>query len=93
MDPTPDQAVARDRIHDLLAELADLIGPRWDGQTDDDLEPEDQPVGQAFISEWVLIAAWVDEDGNGYTTRVGSANLLTHHRVGLLHEGLYGFGD
>ncbi len=47
MKPTAEQERAQNRIHDVLTELADVIGPNF---------------------------------------------LLVHHRVGLLHEGLYGFG-
>lgn len=87
---TPAQQAGRDRIHDLLAELADLVGPSLDGQVDDDPDI-DAPSGQVFLSEWVSVMSWTDEDGESYLTRISSANLLDHHRTGLLHEGLHGF--
>jgi hypothetical protein len=90
-DLTPAQVVARDRVHDLLAELVDLVGPAFDGAGD--IEPGEGPVGQVFLSEWALVASWVDEDGDGFITRITSANLPAHHLTGLLHEGLYGFDD
>lgn len=89
---TPEQVVARDRVHDLLNELADLVGPAFSGQAANDLDDDQLPVGQVFLGEWVAVMSWVDEDGDGFLTRIGSSNLLNHHRVGLLHEGLYGFG-
>ncbi|HEX2578668.1 MAG TPA: hypothetical protein VHK88_20155 [Aquihabitans sp.] len=88
---TPDQLVAQARIHDLLAELVDLIGPRFGGLAEDDLDPDEMPVGQVFLSEWVTVLAWVDEDGDGFTTRIGSPNLARHHRTGLLYDGLHDF--
>lgn len=88
-DLTPAQIQARDRIHDLLAELADLIGPAFDGEGD--MEPGEEPTGAVFLSEWVLVSSWVDQEGEGFMTRITSANLPGHHQVGLLHEGLYGF--
>lgn len=88
-DLTPAQKEAQNRVHDLLAELAEVIGPDFDGEHGLD-EP---PYGSTFLSEWILVLAWVDEAGSGFTTRIGSPNLLHHHQVGLLHEGLYGFGD
>jgi hypothetical protein len=93
MKPTVEQEKAQNRIHDLLAELADLIGPRCDGQADEDLDPDELPRGAVFLTEWVTVLAWVDEAGTPFTTRIGSPNLLPHHRIGLLHDALYGFGD
>lgn len=92
MNPTPEQVAAQNRIHDLLAELADQVGPRFGGEADDELDPDQQPQGAVFLGEWVAVVSWVDESGQSFTTRIESANLLQHHRVGLLHEGLYGFG-
>jgi len=90
--PTPEQEQAQNRIHDLLAGLVDLIGPNLGGQADAEVDPEDMPQGAVFLGEWVAVLHWVDETGQSFTTRIESANLLAHHRVGLLHEGLYGFG-
>lgn len=91
MKPTPEQQAAQNRIHDLLAELADLIGPKFDDESG--LDPDELPEGSVFLGEWVAVLSWIDETGDSFTTRITSANLLQHHRVGLLHEGLYGFGD
>lgn len=88
---TPEQSTARDRIHDLLVELGDLVGPAFGGQAAEELGADEMPQGQVFLGEWVAVLSWVDEDGEGFLTRIGSANLLGHHRAGLLHEGLHGF--
>lgn len=90
MSLTPSQTEAQNRIHDLLAELATLIGPDQDGQAEDRGSPV--PDGSVFLNEWAIVAAWMDENGGTFTTRFGSASLPLHHLVGLLHEGLYGFG-
>lgn len=91
MKPTPEQERAQNRVHDLLAELVDVIGPRFDGQAE--LDVDDMPQGSVFLGEWVFVGSWIDETGAGFTTRIESPNLLPHHRVGLLHEGLYGFDE
>lgn len=85
---SPVQIAAQERIHNLLAELAEAIGPTsWCD------EENGAPEGaNVLLSEWVIVAQWMDAgDGAGYTTRIGSHRLQTAHRVGLLHEGLYGF--
>lgn len=86
---TPAQREAQERIHVLLNELAEAIGPSgWED------EPGTPPGANVLLSEWVIVANWLDaSDDAGYLTRFGSANLQTAHRVGLLHEGLYGFDD
>lgn len=93
MGPTPEQRKAQNRIHDLLTELADIVGPSFDGQAEEDLDPDEMPQGAVFLGEWVMVMSWMDETGSSFTTRIESANLLMHHRKGLLHEGLWGFGD
>jgi len=87
---SPAQVVAQERIHNLLGELADAIGPAsWPGEEDGVAEG-----ANVLLSEWVIVAQWMDAaDGAGYTTRIGSHRLQTAHRVGLLHEGIYGFGS
>lgn len=92
MKPTPGQQAAQNQIHDVSAGLRDVVGPNFDGQAEEDLEPEEMPRGEVFLGEWVAVLSWVDEDGESFTTRIESANLLEHHRIGLLHQGLYGFG-
>ena len=89
---SPEQKAAQTRIHDLLGELVDLVGPAaWH---DDPDEPGPPAGANVLLSEWVIVANWIDiEQGDGYLTRFGSAKLQSAHRVGLLHEGLYGFAD
>lgn len=86
---TPEQREAQDRIHALLTELADAVGPAgWDG------EGGAVTGSNVLLSEWVIMANWLNaDDGEGYITRFASARLQSAHRVGLLHEGLYGFDD
>lgn len=86
-DLTPEQEAARDRVHDLLAELAGILGPG----SYDELDEDEAPAGQVFLNGWVMVLAWIDEDGESFLTRGGSAHLPAYQRNGLLHEGLYGF--
>lgn len=88
--PTPEQRAAAERISDLLAELADLIGPNADF---DELDDDEMPEGQVFLSGWVLVSAWVDEEGESFTTRVWSPGTPGYARDGLLWTGLHAFGD
>lgn len=90
MKPSAEMEAARNRIHDLLAELADILGPGADGA---ELEAGEDPEGQLFLSEWVIVTAWVDETGHSFTSRYGSPGIALHHLKGLLHEGLFGFED
>ena len=82
--PTPRHAHAQRRIHELLAELADIIGPGGDDLTD----PEDRPSGRPTLWEWVTVCCWVDDDRQDWMTVIPAAGMLTHHVVGLLRAGL-----
>lgn len=84
---SPAQQAARDELHNLLQRHSALLGP-W--QEIDDIEA---PTDHVYLTEWVLMASWTDSDGKGYLTRIPSKDLRSHHRGGLLHEGLYGFDD
>lgn len=86
-DLSPEQQAARDEIADLLQRHCKLLGP-WD--EDGDVGPVAENV---FLNGWVLMASWTDEDGESFLTRIPSRNLPTYARVGLLHEGLYGFDE
>ncbi len=65
--------------------LVEEIGPHWDGQEDEPVEAK-----QALLTEWVLMAAWVDpDDGETYRTFVHPPDQPAHHTKGLLWEGLH----
>lgn len=82
-----EQRAARDELHDLLQRHASLLGPWRENPEMDD------PGPVVFLDTWVLMASWTGADGAGWTTRIPSKSCRTHERVGLLHEGLYGFAD
>lgn len=64
----------REKVHDAIASLApELV----DG------------VNGPMLTEWVLITAWVDQDGEPYTARMDAPQMRVHHRFGLLHDALY----
>lgn len=44
-----------------------------------------------MVGDWVLMSTVTDEDGETTLSRLSSETCLAHARVGLLHEGLYGF--
>lgn len=81
-----DQQAARDELHDLLQRHAKLLGP-WN-ETGDMEVPD-----KVFVEDWVIVAAWTDEDGGGWLTRIPSKGLPAYRRDGLCHQGLYGFED
>lgn len=83
---TDRQKQAQQRITALLTELADIIGPHWDGQAEPDtsdqpIDPHPQPW------EWGLVTCWQDDQGQHEYTVFGSAALLPHHMIGLLRTG------
>ena len=88
--PTPRQEGAQGRIHELLAELCEVIGPHGDGQAD--YEPGDAPVGTPTLWEWCVVACWVDDDRADFVTVTPAAGMLTHHTLGLLRAAL-AYGD
>ena len=85
-DLTPRQEHAQQRIHDLLAELTEIVGPNGDGQAD--YEPGDVPAGKPLLWEWVVCCCWVDDDRQDWVTVIPAAGMLTHHVGGLLRAGL-----
>lgn len=88
--PTPRQEAAQQRIHELLAELVEIIGPNGDGQAD--YEPGDGPTGTPTLWEYALVCCWIDDDRKDYVTVIPAAGMLNHHTVGLLRAGL-AYGD
>lgn len=88
--PTPRQEHAQWRIHELLAELAEIIGPHNDGQID--YEPDDAPTGTPTLWEYVVAACWIDDDRKDFITVIPAAGMLNHHTVGLLRAAL-AYGD
>lgn len=77
-------AVARSELHDAIQQRANVIGPT----DDDEFPPEDGDLW--MLTEWVLVANWTNvNDGNSRMVRLGSPDLLAHHRSGLLHDGLF----
>jgi hypothetical protein len=87
---TPRQEDAQRRVHELLAELGEIIGPRADGQAV--YEPGDEPSGKPTLWEYVVVCCWVDDDRKDFVTVVPAAGMLNHHAVGLLRAAL-AFGD
>jgi hypothetical protein len=84
--PTPRQEDAQQRIHELLAELVEIIGPSSDDQVE--YEPGDEPSGKPTLWEYVAVCCWVDDDRQDWVTVVPAAGMLNHHAVGLLRAGL-----
>jgi hypothetical protein len=84
--PTPRQRDAQRRIHELLAELVDIIGPSGDGQAD--YEPGDEPTGNPTLWEYVVVCCWVDDNTKDFVTAIPAAGMLTHHATGLLQAAL-----
>lgn len=80
-----DQAISE--LHDFIQSKSTTLGPA------DDEENDGSPMENAFLTQWVLVTAWVDENGQTFLTRLTPKEVPQWQRQGLLHEGLYGFGD
>lgn len=83
---TPGQEAAQQRIHELLAELTEVIGPNYDGEGG--YEPGEEPTGASVLSEYVVAAIWVDGDDDDFVTVLSSAGMKNHHTIGLLRVAL-----
>jgi hypothetical protein len=85
-----EQAV--ERLHDLIAREAAVLGPRADGGDDEDHDEDTahEDRNHMALEEWVLVMSWTDlETGESHVTRHWSKQMPFHHRTGLLHEALY----
>lgn len=84
---------AQQRVHELLTELTELLGPA--AYPDDpfpDQPAPDQPLW--VLDGWVLVASWLEVESRvGFCTRTWSPHLPAHARTGLLHMGLFQFDD
>ena len=88
--PTLRQEAAQQRIHELLAELVDIIGPAGDGVAE--YEPGEEPTGTPTLWEYALVCCWIDDDRKDFVTVAPTAGMLNHHTTGLLRAGL-AYGD
>lgn len=88
MDLTPAQRTATHRISALIQELADLVGPAFDGDVDEGI-----PMASPVLTGWVLVSNWEDigsPDEGASITRITSDGMRRAERTGLLHEALFG---
>jgi hypothetical protein len=83
----PDDGAAA-ALQAAITDHANILGPAI---TDEELSADESPTGDVLLCEWVAVMAWIDEDGRMFTTQVTPGTMPAHHRVGLLHEALYGF--
>lgn len=82
---------AQQRIHELVAELAEIVGPNEDGQAE--WEPGEEPSGTLTLWDWVVVGCWVDDNRKSWLSVTPAAGMIHHHTIGLLHDALaYGEG-
>lgn len=87
---SPTFGASRDRLEDLIREVADDIGPH---RLDSDDEDTDELIPNVMLNQWCLVTAWIDPaDGECYITRVNS-HAPEYQINGLLQEAIDGFGD
>lgn len=79
MPSDPTILPAQERLHKAIAEEYTLIGPKDD--------PEIK--GDCLLSEWVLVANWVDEDNDAWTVTLSSPGLSRTAKLGLLASHLH----
>ena len=73
----------------LTTPEAGLLGPEMDGDVDEGVH-----LTAPILTDWVMVARWVDMETNEtFTTRVCSLNLPAPMRTGLLHQALFQFDD
>lgn len=65
---------AQERLHKAIASEYVLIGPK----DDPDIK------GACLLSEWVIVANWVDEDNAAWTVTLNSPGLSRTGKIGLL---------
>lgn len=70
---------AQQRLHKAIAEEYTLIGPK----DDPDIK------GDCLLSEWVLVANWVDENNDAWTVTLSSPGLSRTAKLGLLVSHLH----
>lgn len=81
-EPAPAQKAAQERIHALLTELAEIVGPNgWDLADSDD-----RPTGKPTLWEWVTVCNWVDDEQQDWVTIIPASGMLTSHITGLLRD-------
>lgn len=79
LDTDEQFSVFRDALDDLLRQHSSEVGPHI-LDDEDDLGPVENPI----LSEWVLMTAWIDAEGDTHYVRVCSPKLPAHHRLGLI---------
>lgn len=65
---------AQNRIHQAISSEKEMIGPK------DDVDIK----GDCLLSEWVLVANWVDENNDAWTVTLSSPGLSRTAKIGLL---------
>lgn len=70
----PELLAARERLHSAIAQEVDIIGPH----DDPDIK------GKCLLSEWVIVANWVDEGNDAWTVTLNSPGLSRTGKIGLL---------
>jgi hypothetical protein len=48
----------------------------------------DPSLPGALLSHWIIIAEWVDDEGEPWLSRRSSENMTTWLRRGMLHDAL-----
>lgn len=70
---------AQQRLHKAISEEYNLVGPKDDPDI----------AGDCLLSEWVLVANWVDENNDAWTVTLSSPGLSRTGKIGLLCSHLY----
>ena len=71
--------VARNLMDDFVRSHVAEFGPYLLDEDGDVEKPIDNPV----LGDWQLLTHWMSEDGEHHYTRICSAHLAPHSRMGL----------
>lgn len=72
--------------------MADLSDPQRDN-IHNAIQANGQLERPAVLTGWVIVAEWMDDEGERWLSRAYSASLPSWTADGMLHEGIYGEWD
>jgi hypothetical protein len=78
-----------DRFSALMSEFHDVVGPVNMDLIDSNIIDADMidslpTVEGSYVSEWIILTAWSDMEGEVYTSKYAQPTMAGHHQLGLI---------